>query len=335
MQIVQTRRRFLAGLTAGAAAGLLGAPQSLHAESSPETTRVRLAKIPGICVAPQYVAEEFLRAEGFTEVAYVATGAGAAQASAVANGEIDFAINFVAPLIIALDTGARITLLGGVHPGCFELFVKRGIDSVIDLKGRNVGVQGLGSGPHLFLASIAAYVGLDPAHDINWVVDPAVKPKELFTRGDIDAFLGFPPEPQELRRSKIGHVIVNSAVDRPWSQYFCCMLSGNSDFVAAHPVATKRVLRAIFKAADLCTAAPALVAERLVAGGFTSHYDDAFAAISGLPYAKWRDYDSTDTVRFYALRLKEIGLISSTPDTIIAEGTDWRFLNELKRELKT
>ena len=204
MQIVQTRRRFLAGLTAGAAAGLLGAPQSLHAESPPETTGVRLAKIPGICVAPQYVAEEFLRAEGFTEVAYVATGAGAAQATAVANGEIDFAINFVPSLINALDTGARMTLLGGVHPGCFELFVKRGIDSVVDLKGKNVGVQGLGTGPHLFLASIAAYVGLDPAHDINWVVDPAVKPKELFARGDIDAFLGFPPEPQELRRARSG-----------------------------------------------------------------------------------------------------------------------------------
>ena len=335
MQIVQTRRRFLAGLTAGAAAGLLGAPQSLHAESPLETTRVRLAKIPGICVAPQYVAVEFLRAEGFSEVAYVATGAGAAQATAVANGEIDFAINFVPSLINALDTGARLTLLGGVHPGCFELFVKRGINSVVDLKGKNVGVQGLGSGPHLFLASIAAYVGLDPGRDINWVVDPAVKPKELFARGHIDAFLGFPPEPQELRRSKIGHVIVNSTVDRPWSQYFCCMLSGNSDFVPAHPVATKRVLRAILKAADLCTAAPALVAERLVAGGFTSNYADALGAISELPYAKWRDYDSTDTVRFYALRLKEIGLISSTPDTIIAEGTDWRFLNELKRELKT
>ena len=213
-------------------------------------------------------------------------------------------------MIVALDSGARITLLGGVHPGCFELFAKRGIDSVVDLKGRNVGVQGLGTGPHLFLASIAAYVGLDPAHDINWVMNPAVKPKELFARGDVDAFLGFPPEPQELRRSKVGHVIVNSTVDRPWSQYFCCMLSGNSDFVAAHPVATKRVLRAILKAADLCTAAPALVAERLVAGEFASHYDDAFAAISELPYRKWRDYDSTDTVRFYALRLQEIGLIS-------------------------
>jgi NitT/TauT family transport system substrate-binding protein len=283
MQTIHSRRRFLAGLTAGAAAGLLGAPQPLHAEPPPETTRIRLAKIAGICVAPQYVAEEFLRAEGFTEVDYVVTGAGAPQATAVANGEIDFAINFAPSLMIALDSGAPITLLGGIHPGCFELFVKRGINSVADLKGRNVGVQALGSGPHLFLASIAAYVGLDPARDINWVVNPAVKPKELFTRGDVDALLGFPPEPQELRRGNAGHVIVNSAVDRPWSQYFCCMLSGNWDFVAAHPAATKRVLRAILKAADLCTAAPAMVAARLVAGGFTGRYDDAFASISEVP----------------------------------------------------
>jgi NitT/TauT family transport system substrate-binding protein len=95
------------------------------------------------------------------------------------------------------------------------------------------------------------------------------------------------------------------------------------------------VLRAILKAADLCTAAPAEAAERLVAGGFASHYDDAFAAITELPYRKWRDYDSTDTVRFYALRLHEAGMIGSSPQNIIEQGTDWRFLNELKRELKS
>ncbi|MBY5391370.1 ABC transporter substrate-binding protein [Rhizobium leguminosarum] len=335
MPSIQNRRRFLAGLTAGAAVGLLGAPQSLHAESPLETTRIRLAKIPSICVAPQYVAEELLRAEGFTEVVYVVTGAGAAQASAVANGEIDFTLNFVTNLIVALDTGARITLLGGVHPGCFELFAKRGIDSVVDLKGRNVGVQGLGTGPHLFLASIAAYVGLDPAHDINWVVNPAVKPKELFARGDVDAFLGFPPDPQELRRSKVGNVIINSTVDRPWSQYFCCMLSANADFVQNNPIATKRVLRAILKAADLCVSEPERVARQIVDDGFTANYDYALQTMTDVPYNKWREYDPEDTIRFYALRLQEAGMIKSGPQKFIADGTDWRFLNELKRELKT
>ena len=107
---------------------------------------------------------------------------------------------------------------------------------------------------------------------------------ELFAEGKIDAFLGFPPEPQELRARKIGHVIVNSAVDRPWSQYFCCMLAGNADFVRNHPVATKRVLRAILKATDLCVTEPHAAARRLVDGGFTDRYDYALQTLTEVPY---------------------------------------------------
>jgi NitT/TauT family transport system substrate-binding protein len=51
-------------------------------------------------------------------------------------------------------------------------------------------------------------------------------------------------------------------------------------------------------------------------------------------YATWREYESEDTVRFWDLRLQEAGIIKSNPQKIIAEGTDWRFLNELKKELK-
>ena len=228
-----------------------------------------------------------------------------------------------------------MTLLGGVHPGCFELFVKPGIESLLDLKGRKVGVQSLGSSPHLFITSMAAYVGLDPVSDIVWVSDPELKPKELFLRGDVDAFLGFPPEPQELRARGAGRVLLNSTLDRPWSQYFCCMLAGNPDFVAANPVATKRVMRAILKAADLCVANPAMVARRLVEGKFTANYEYALQALGEVPYKRWRDYDVEDSVRFYALRLHEAGTITTSPQEIIAKSTDWRFLEELKREMKT
>jgi NitT/TauT family transport system substrate-binding protein len=182
---------------------------------------------------------------------------------------------------------------------------------------------------------MAAHVGLDPVKDINWVTTgPNVKPIELFADDKIDAFLGFPPEPQELRARHIGHVIVNSSVDRPWSQYFCCMLAGNREFVRQRPVATKRVLRAILKATDLCVTDPALVARRIVAGGFDPSYDYALQTLHEVPYDKWREFDAEDAIRFYALRLHEIGMIKSSPQKIIAENTDWRFLNEIKRELK-
>jgi NitT/TauT family transport system substrate-binding protein len=68
--------------------------------------------------------------------------------------------------------------------------------------------------------------------------------------------------------------------------------------------------------------------------GYANQYEYALQTLKELPYAKWREYDPEDSVRFYALRLREARLITSTPQKIIAEGTDWRFLNELKKELK-
>jgi NitT/TauT family transport system substrate-binding protein len=334
MQMTQTRRRFLTTVSLAGAAGLVRAPRVLAGEGgSLETTTVRLAKTDGICIAPQYVADELLRAEGFTDVRYVDVPETTTRVEAIVRGALDFSANFAAPLIVAVASGEPITFLAGVHVGCFELFGNESIRSIADLKGKSVGVPGLGSNQHVFLTAMAAHVGLDPT-EIHWVTSRSPKPSELFVTGRIDAFLGFPPEPQELRARNIRHVVVNSAVDRPWSQYFCCMLAGNTEYVRKYPVATKRVVRAILKAADLCATEPAVVARRLVNNGFTDRYDDALQMLSDLPYDKWREYNAEDTVRFYALRLHEAGMIKSSPQKIIADSTNWRFLDELKRELK-
>ena len=181
---------------------------------------------------------------------------------------------------------------------------------------------------------MAAEVGLDHVKDIHWVTEPSVRPIEMFAEGKIDAFLATPPEPQGLRARHVGQVILNSAVDRPWSHYFCCILGGNREFVRKYPVATKRVARAILKTTDLCATDPTRMARQIVDGGFTPRYDYALQTLSEVPYDKWREYDAEDTVRFFALRLRDAGFIKSSPQKIIADGTDWRFLNELKRELK-
>ena len=334
MSKVQTRRRFLATLSSVGAAGLTGM-RRLSAQERPETTTVRLGKNPSICIAPHYVADDLLRAEGFTDIRYVAVEPGLPTGLALARGEIDFASHFAPALLIPIDAGEPITIVGGEHIGCFELFARDGIRSIPDLRGKNVGVQGLGSPQHLFLSTMAAHVGLDPRKDIRWVAGASPKPIELFAAGKIDAFLGFPPEPQDLRSRGIGRVIANSALDRPWSQYFCCMLAGNRDYVRKHPIATKRVLRAIIRGADLCAAQPELVAQRLIDGGFISRHDFAVQMLKEIPYSRWRDYNAEDTIRYYALRLHEAGMIKSSPNRIIAQATDWRFLNELKRELKS
>jgi len=336
MQTTQNRRRFLATLTSVGAASLIGGAQGSFAQQRPpETTTVRLGKIYGICIAPQLVAEELLRGEGFTDIRYVATEAGISGALALARGEFDFTTNYAPPLAIAIDAGEPITIVGGEHVGCFEVFAREGIRSIADLKGKNVGVQAIGSSQHVCLSIITAHVGLDPTKDIHWVTSTSPKPMELFADGKIDAFLGLPPEPQELRGRNVGRVIVNSVLDRPWSQYFCCVMGVNRAYMRKYPVATKRVLRAIVKAADLCASEPTRVARQIVDAGFTPSYDYALQTLKEIPYARWREYNPEDAVRFYSLRLREVGMIKSSPNKILADGTDWRHWNELKRELKS
>ena len=331
MRTTHTRRRFISTLSA-AGASILAARRSSSQEAPPETGTIRLAKIPGICIAPQYVAEELLRGEGFTNVQYVELSQSVNTYSGFTAGTIDISMAFIAPYIIQLDAGLPLVLLGGVHAGCFELFGTDRVKSIRDLKGKTVAVPELGSAHHVFVAAMASYVGINPKEDISFVTYPVSESMQLLAERKIDALMGFPPVPQELREKKIGHVIANSGLDRPWSQYFCCIVAAHQEFVRKYPVATKRTLRAIMKATDFCASEPESAARLVADKGY--RHDYSLQTMKEIQYARWREYDAEDTVRFYALRLYEAGIIKSTPSKIIAQGTDWRFFNELKHELK-
>jgi NitT/TauT family transport system substrate-binding protein len=334
MRIRQDRRDFLASASLAAAVAVLGIRPSFADEGPPETTTIRLSFNTTICFAPMDVAETFLRAEGFTDVRYVRTPGGFSTPQIIARGEVDFGSSFGGTVVYHLDAGLPITAVSGLHAGCYELFAREPIHNVSDLKGRRVGIQTLTSSAHLYLSIMAKHVGLDPKADIEWVVPPAGDAMQRFIAGETDAFLGFPPEPQELRARGIAPVILSTVMDRPWSQYLCCMIYGNRAWVRDHPIATKRFLRATFKAAEFCQAEPESAARRLVEGGFAEQYDYALQTIQELPYDLWHEYDSADSLRFYALRLHEAGMLRASPNALLAEGTDWRFVDELKRELK-
>jgi NitT/TauT family transport system substrate-binding protein len=332
-----SRRRFLGGTLAGTA-GLLGLyPRSAAAEPPPETTRIRLEGAGGTCQAPKYVAEELLRAEGFADVQYVhreAKNQDTLRLKGLRSGETDFDLQFAPNLVIEVDKASPIVILAGQHVGCFELFARSGVRAIRDLRHKTIAVREVGTAEHLFLSVILSYVGLDPTKDVGWVTVPFPEAVRLLAEGKIDAALGFPPLPQQLRAEKIGHVVLNSTTDQPWRHYFCCMVVGNREFVRRYPVATKRVVRALMKANEVCAITPDQSAQLLVGKGDTTRYEYARQTLTEIPYGKWREHDPEDTVRFYALRLHEVGMIKSSPQKIIAQGTDWRFLTELKKELK-
>jgi NitT/TauT family transport system substrate-binding protein len=332
MQMMQSRRHFLTSVALAGAAGVLGARDSLADDGPPETTTLRLAYYSNNCLAPLLVAEDLLRTEGFTDIEYVAVPESFTIPELVARGDCHFANTFAGTLVAHMDQGFSITALSGVHSGCYELFAHEPIRTISELRGKKVAIQDLNSDGYYYMAIIAAQVGLDPKTDFDWVTS-ANNPMELFAERKADAFLAFPPEPQELRDRGIGRVLISTIQDKPWSQYLCCMVYGSREFVRDNPIATKRYLRAVLKAADYCADEPEKAAQRLVDAG--SRYEYALQTLTDIQYRNWRQYDPEDTLRFYALRLHEAGMIEMSPQKIIAHGTDWRFLDELKRELKT
>jgi len=329
-----SRRTFLRQTSALGAASLLGLPGESRAEPPPETTKIRLVKLPAICLAPQYLAEELLRLEGFSEVEYVEMDRSGGDEFLV-QGRADVSVTSPPSMIPMIDAGKGLIALAGIHGGCYELFANERINAIRELKGKRVAVSAIPSIEYYYIASMLAYVGMDPRKDVVWVDAQSFdETMQYFIDGKVDAFLGFPPQPQKLRARKIGHVIVNTAQDRPWQQYFCCMIGARPEFVSRYPVATRRAVRAVLKATDWCAREPEAAARVMVSKGYEPSYDVALEVLKSLSYDRWRTYDIQDSLRFYALRLYEVGMITSTPQRIIDRGLDLRIVNELKKELK-
>jgi NitT/TauT family transport system substrate-binding protein len=282
------------------------------------------------------VAEPLLREEGFTDVQYIKHKQFGQGEEDILAGRVDFTANFSGLTLMKWAPGDPIDFISGLHVGCYSLIGSDRIKSILDLKGKKVWAWGNIKGHgNAFFKALVAYVGLDPDNDVEYVECSKDEAIELFKRGKIDAFMSFPPGPQQLRAAGIGHTLVDTNVDRPWSQYYCCMILGRRDFIRNNPIATRKVIRSILRANDLVSQDPEMAAQLLVDRKLRKADDQEFMAqaLREIPYDKWRDYSPEDTVRFWALRLKELGLIKHNPQEIISKNTDWSHIASLKNEM--
>ena len=117
METVQTRRRFLSNAALAGAAAMAGVPLARASEAPPETTAVRLPKIESVCVAPQDVVADLLRAEGFTDIRHVPLPPGTNTPDAIARGMLDFGLNYATVQVAGIDRGVAMKILAGIHVG--------------------------------------------------------------------------------------------------------------------------------------------------------------------------------------------------------------------------
>ncbi len=350
-----TRRALLRG-TLGTAAALAGggliaacAPGGLSGVAAPgaslpppETTTVRFVS-PAACDPPTAIAKEFLLEEGFTDIQYVSVNVTTTEW--LTANKADFHSGYGNLIAANIDAGLPMLALAGIHPGCFELYAAPGISGIRDLRGKTVAVNAKNASDQFFgfFSILLAYVGIDPLTEVNFVeIKPGVAAlRDAFVDGRSQAFIAPAAFGPELRRNpkNPGKVILDTTMDKPWSQYYCCQLVANRDWARRYPIATKRVTRAVLRACDVVAKDRASAAHEYVARGFFSTTPGATdeqivnEVIRDLSY-DWRELDPEETLRFFALRLADAKLVKMTSQQVIAQGSDFAYMRQLRTELK-
>jgi len=279
-------------------------------------------------------AERYLRQEGFTsiEITDAATG------PALASGKADMGVMFPPSLANSVQEGQRVVGLGGLHPGCVEIWAQQGIGSVKDLRGRTIVVRSkaLSDLSYSYTAVVLKYAGIDPK-DVNFVVQADADLVRLYIEGKNDAVFVATTGAAALKANPAnkGHIVHSMVMDDPWSKLDCCILVTTQDWYRTNPVAAKRAVRAIFRAADFQPAdradAVELVTNKGLFGG-ANNFDNVLTAANMVP-ANWRELDAEKSLRFYGQLLADVGLLKTSVDEV-AKALDLRILHELRTELK-
>lgn len=301
-------------------------PASLPA---PETTTIRIAHLP--CDAPIMVAERYLQQEGFTRIEIVGP-------TTFASGRIDMTPMFAIDIAAAVQEGQRIVGLAGLHPGCVEIWAQPGIGSVRDLRGKTIVVRSkaLTDLGYSYTAIVLKHAGVDPTN-VNFVVQPEANPVNLYLEGRNDAVFVATVGAAALAANPAnrGHIIHSMVKDDPWAKTDCCILVTTQDWFRAHPIAAKRALRAIFRAADFQpddrSDAVKLATDKGLFGG-PGNFRNVLTAANMVP-GNWRDLDAEKSVRFHGQLLADVGLLRVSVDDV-AKALDLRILRELRTELK-
>lgn len=325
-----------ATLAAACAPRSASAPSGGAPEPGPvETTSIVIDNQEG-CETWTWLAEPFLKEEGFKDVRLadpIYPG--------VATGKSDISRSVGVPLAAKIDAGQPILALAGTHTGCIELWARPGINDIRDLRGKRIVMfqpDILADGFYALWLGLLASAGVDRSEVRFDLGDNAGHTNSIppFLDGRADAVLASVNGGPQLRAdpARTGHQIFDIGVDKPWSQYFCCLLVANRDWARAHPNAAKRATRAVLRAIDYGAKDHARTVAAAVAQNIPDAKDPQYL-LEGLHHHgyNWRDYDAAGTMLFNALRLTDAKSLKKTPSQIVAEGSDFAYFRQLQREL--
>ena len=302
--------------------------------SEAEVDSFTFSALPTACFAPIFIGKEegYYATEGFTGIVDLPMYKSAAESKeAAALGKADWTFVSMVSAIVGLDKFANYKIVAGLHVGCHEIIAQLDITSVNELEGKTVAIPGIGSTQHLVLLSALYGEGVDP-EKVDLVVYPSAEMPALLKAGKIDAAMGWPPIPEICSMEGIGHTILSTTLDPPWSDHMCCVLIAHTPWMEKNPEALRRVIKATYLAAAAVDADPPGMAKVLIDKGYAKNLPATTLALAKIPWLKFKFHHPEETIIYYAEDLYNFGITTHDADWIL-EGCDWSYYEDVLEEM--
>ncbi len=278
--------------------------------------KVRVGYIGITCEAPIFCAVEngFFKEEGL-DVELVKCE-WSKYKDVLALGGFDVTHHLVMYFLKPIEQGLDVKFTAGIHRGCLRL--QSGTDgnvrTVRDLRGKRIGVPGMGTPPFIFATRVLAANGVDARKEIEWRVFPAGELGLALEKGEVDAVADSEPIGSLLLHDGKVRNVADQATDAPYSSEYCCAIIVNGKFLTANPQAAAGATRALLKGAKWVEANPAAAARLSVEKKYlASNPELNTLAISHLRYEPSVS-GAEAAVSSAAAEMKMAGMLSPTTD---------------------
>jgi sulfonate transport system substrate-binding protein len=281
-----------------------------------DPNKIRVGYVGITCEAPIFTAVEkgFFKEEGL-DVSLVKCD-WKNYKDVLALGGYDVTHHLVMYFLKPIEQGLDVKFTGGIHRGCLRVqaAAKGNIRTVKDLRGKRIGVPGMGTPPFIFANRVLGANGIDPSKDVTWLVFPAGELGLALDKGEVDAVADSEPIGSMLVAQGKVRNIADQAVDMPYADEYCCAVLVNGKFLARNPKASAAATRALLKAAKWVETNPKAAAKLSVEGKYlASTADQNTVAISHLRYVPSVS-GAQVAVKLAAAEMKRAGMLSPTTD---------------------
>ena len=301
-------------------ATLLGVGYNASKATSPtggeHLTKIRVGYIGITCEAPIFCAVEngFFKDEGL-DVELVKCE-WSKYKDVLALGGFDIAHHLIMYLLKPTEQGLDVKFTAGIHAGCLRVQTATGgyIKTVKALRGKRIGVPGMGTPPFIFANRVLSANGIDGRREVTWIVFPAGELGLALDKGLVDAVADSEPIGTLLLANSKVRNVVDQATDAPYKDEYCCAVVVNGKFLANNPKAAAAATRALLKGAKWVEANPAAAARLSVEKKYlASNPELNTVAISHLRYVPSVS-GAEDAVKSAAKEMKTAGMLDQTTD---------------------